>query len=62
MDNIEVQAAQAAIDTNNRKLRLELENGDSVDLYHMLRSLLDWCDARSVDFDATVSEVRADMA
>ena len=55
-----VAAAQAAITTHQEAAGLEAGNGPSTDLWHLLASLMEWCDAKGVDFDATVSEVRAD--
>lgn len=61
-DSIEVQAARAAIAENNRLLRLDPDESPAVHVYHMLRALLPYCDANSVDFDAAVSDVRADIS
>jgi len=56
-----VQAAQAAIDAHQNFLLLEDGNGKATDLWHLVWSLLDWCDAMNVDFDAVVSEVREEI-
>lgn len=56
-----VKAAQAAIDAHQDTLRLEDGNSPETGLWHLVWSLLDWCDAMNVDFDATVSEVRAEI-
>ncbi|WP_187967902.1 hypothetical protein [Aquibium microcysteis] len=57
-----IQAAQAAINAHQKSLLLEDGNGPATDLRHLIHSLLDWSDAMNVDFDATVSEVREDIA
>jgi hypothetical protein len=56
-----VYAAQSAIDAHHFAYHLEDGHPPSTALYHLLLSLLDWCDYRGVDFDATLSEVRADV-
>lgn len=55
-----IAAAQSAIDGHVVALGLEDGCGPSIDLYHLLCSILEWSDAHSLDFDATLSEVRSD--
>jgi hypothetical protein len=57
-----VVAAQAAVDAHQQAMALEAGNGHATDLWHLIYSLLEWCDANGVDFDTTVSEVRQDIA
>lgn len=57
-----VDAAQAVLGAHNIARRLEDGQPPAVDLYHLLDSLLEWCDASGVDFDAELSNVRADLA
>jgi len=56
-----VEAAQAAINAHQDRMSLGPGNGSATDLWNLVYSLLEWCDAMNVDFDATVSEVRQDM-
>lgn len=60
-ERAQIEAAQAAIDGNNRIIGLEDEAEAGTDLYHVLGSLLTWADAWNVDFDDILSQVRADM-
>jgi len=53
-----VDAAQAAIDVNTKRLRMETGHPPAIDFFHLLVSLIEWCDAHSIDFDASVFEVR----
>lgn len=53
-----VKAAQAAIDTHNTAMCLEDGSGPSVDLWHLLVSLVEWADANHVDLDAELSGAR----
>jgi len=53
-----VKAAQAAIDAHNAAMCLEDESGPSVDLWHLLVSLVEWADANHVDLDAELSGAR----
>lgn len=55
-------AAQTIIDAHTAGRGLEEGNSPTTDLYHVLDSLLTWSDWRGVDFDATLSELRADRA
>lgn len=54
----DIEAAQAAIDINMHKMRLEDDGNQQTRLFHLLVSLLEWSDANHIDFDAAVSEVR----
>lgn len=56
-----LDAAGAAIQANNTMRGLEHGNAASTDLYHLLHSLLEWCDVCGVDFDETLSCLRADL-
>lgn len=56
-----VAAAQAAIDAHNSAMRLEDGSGLDVDLWHLLRSLIEWADAKGVDLDAELSSAREDI-
>lgn len=60
--NTKTLAAQSIIDAHTAGRRLEEGNGPATDLYHVLDSLLTWCDFHRVDFDATLSELRSDLA
>ncbi|AFU87889.1 hypothetical protein CcrColossus_gp019 [Caulobacter phage CcrColossus] len=55
-------AAQTIIDAHTAGRGLEDDQSRATDLYHVLDSLLTWCDFHRVDFDATLSELRADLA
>lgn len=58
----QIASAQAALDLNNTRLRLEDGNPPETALYHLLGALLEWCDAQRpiVDFDLALENVRAD--
>lgn len=56
-----VQAAQQALNTHDTAYSLEKGASPDVQLYHLVASLLEYCDYHGVDLDATVSEVRADL-
>ncbi len=56
-----VEAAVTAIDAHEAAMKLEPGTGRGVQLWHLIYSLLEWCDVNALDFDATVSEVRQDM-
>lgn len=56
-----VDAACSAIDAHEVAMKLEPDAGREVQLWHLIYSLLEWCDVNALDFDATVSEVRQDM-
>lgn len=53
-----VDSAQAAIDLNMQRMRLESTDDQQTRLFHLLISLIEWCEVRRIDFDAAVSEVR----
>ena len=53
-----IAAAQTAIDAHNAALRLEDGNGASVDLWHLVLSLLEWSHHHSVNFDGTVAAAK----
>jgi hypothetical protein len=55
-------AAQKVIDLHHEIRRLEGGSGHGTELYHLLDSLLEWADLHEVDFDAILSELRADYA
>ncbi|AXQ68560.1 hypothetical protein HOU00_gp116 [Caulobacter phage CcrPW] len=55
-------AAQTIIDAHTAGRGLEEGQSRATDLYHVLDSLLTWSDFHGVDFDATLSELRADLA
>jgi hypothetical protein len=55
-----VDAAQAALDKHDDELGLEEGNGDEVQVYHLVASLLEFCDARGLDFDEILDEVRSE--
>lgn len=59
-----VRAAQVALDAHHKAYRLEDGNGSGTALFHLLASLLEWCDAQTpcVDFDAILEEVRQHFA
>lgn len=66
LDPRSIAAAQAALMLNAKKLRLDLEDDASPGtlFFHMLVSLIEWCEAQSpkVDFDAAVDIVRQHFA
>jgi hypothetical protein len=51
-----VRAAQAAIDSH--KAGLGVEGEDETQLWHLIASLLEWCDAKNIDFDLQLELVR----
>lgn len=55
-----IDAAAAAIDFHTTVADLD-DDGDraNVGLWHLLHSLLSYCDAEGVDFDAMLSDVRS---
>lgn len=55
-----VEAAQAAVDVHNAALSLERGQPSDVDLFHLIWSLLDWCEVNQVDFDHELQAVRND--
>lgn len=55
----DVQAADVAIAAHEDAMALETDQQAETRLWHLLRSLLEWSDAYTVDFDATLSDVRA---
>ena len=57
-----VSAAQAVIGAHNIARHMEPALDPSVDLYHLLDSLLVWADASGVDFDATLYYAREDQS
>ena len=61
MNDRAINGACAAINAHNQSMHLEEGNGHETDLWHLVYSLIEWCDAYNVDFDATVSAVRQDM-
>jgi len=54
-----IQLAQKLID--DHRVAARLEGDDETILYHLIFDLLDWCDHKAIDFDATVSVVREDI-
>lgn len=56
-----VSAARAAIDAHNAALRLEDGNSRETDIWHVVRSLIEYSEAHAVDFNAVVADVRRDM-
>lgn len=57
-----VTAAQAAIDAAMASARIDPDGSDSVALFHTLIALIEWSDARGVDFDAEVSNARDELS
>lgn len=55
-------AASEVLAAYSQRMALEPGLGAHVDLYHLLFGLLSLCDARGLDFDAALSQVRADCA
>lgn len=53
--------AQVAIDAHQAGAGLEEGNGNRTELWHLVYSLLHWCDEHAVDFDEVVSDVRAEL-
>lgn len=53
------QAASLAIQAH--KAALGIEGDDSVQMWHLLASLLEWCRATGVDLDAELSDVRQSL-
>ena len=60
MREVNAKVAQTSIDVMAQCAGLEGCEEPEVGLYHMIRMLLDYADLHSLDFDANVSEVRAD--
>jgi hypothetical protein len=62
MGEVDKAIADAALDTPSRVGRLQIENKE-IALWHLLRALLEWCDAQHprIDFDVVLEEVRADF-
>lgn len=54
--------AQVAIDAHQAAGGLEEDSGNRTDLWHLVYSLLHWCDEHAIDFDEVVSDVRTDMS
>lgn len=54
-------AGQVMLDANQTHRRLEDGNDTGTAIYHGLNSLLTWCDVHKVDFDAILSDLRADL-
>jgi len=42
------------------KMGLEADNGVETRLWHMLRSLVEFCDEQGIDLDALLQDVRED--
>ena len=57
-----IEAAQAAIDAHQHTMHLENFNGKATDLWHLVWSLLDWCDHHGVNFDDIVADARDERA
>lgn len=57
----DVQAADVAVAAHEDAMRLEPDQPAETRLWHLLRSLLVWSDAYSVNFDAALSDVRDAM-
>lgn len=57
-------AFQTAIDGHNRDLGLQTGHCPGVDLWHMIASAIEWCEAQNprVDFDLTLENVREHFA
>ena len=54
-----IEAFQGALAQHHRDMGLDDEDSSpSSDLWHMLVSALEWCDAKGIDFDETLEEVR----
>ena len=54
-----IEAFRGALDQHHRDMGLEdEESSPATDLWHLLVSALEWCDANGVDFDETLDEVR----
>jgi hypothetical protein len=64
MSKESIEAAKTALDAHALAYRLEdgAETEGGTKLYHLLASLLEWCDANGEDFDAILSQVRDDFA
>lgn len=53
-----VDAAQQVLAAHNEIYGLEKSNGDKVDVWHLVASLLEFCDARGLEFDLVLEDVR----
>ena len=53
-----VDAISAAIVTHNNMLGLTRSSEPEINAWHILASLLDYCAAHDIDFDATVKDIR----
>lgn len=52
-----IAAAQAAIDTHSQRYCLEPSDAD-VQVWHLVASLMEWCDDAQINFDEIVSQCR----
>lgn len=55
-----VEAADLALYANEQALRLEEDMEPGVRVWHLVLSLLEYCDNHHLDFDGIVGEVRED--
>lgn len=55
-----VSAVQELLDAHDRTLGLEESAGGEQQLWHLLMSLLEFCDARGLEFDSILEHVRED--
>lgn len=53
---------QKFIDQVDAEVGTDSSSDGSIGLFHLLAAAVDWCDERSVDFDATLGEVREHFA
>lgn len=56
----DIYAVRAALEAHRVTARLEDGHGPEVDVYHLLASLITFCDVEKIDLDATLEEVRRD--
>jgi hypothetical protein len=62
VDRVAVEGAAAAIARNNEIRGLEAGNGLSTDAFHLICSLIEFCDYHTLDFDELLGEARQSFA
>lgn len=57
-----VEAIRQALATHTTAMQLDIEEDDisEMQLWHMIWSIADFCEANKIDFDKILAEVRAD--